>query len=126
MHFRTCLLFATLLSPASPAIAQSSFIDLSKPMTGKSEYVFNVDGTPVDLGVPLIRPEPKPEPRASSEASAAPRAVAARAPVAACGGSQPGARSCATQQSRVPVVVVTHADRDRRPARSGFRFGRRR
>jgi hypothetical protein len=36
---------------AAPAGAQTRVLDCSKPMTGMSRYVFNPDGTPVELGV---------------------------------------------------------------------------
>src|SRR5258708_27809416 len=34
----------------APANAESSLLDFSKPMTGKSRFVFNSDGTPVEFG----------------------------------------------------------------------------
>ena len=34
----------------APAQAQTSVLDFSKPMTGKSRYVVNADGTAADLG----------------------------------------------------------------------------
>jgi hypothetical protein len=36
----------------APAQAQSSVLDFSKPMTGKSRYVLHSDGTAVDMGAP--------------------------------------------------------------------------
>ena len=35
------------------AAAQSSFMDLSKPMTGTTRSVIHFDGRPVEFGVPL-------------------------------------------------------------------------
>jgi hypothetical protein len=34
----------------APAQAQTSVLDFSKPMTGKSRYVVNADGTAADMG----------------------------------------------------------------------------
>jgi hypothetical protein len=54
-----------------PVLAQSSVLDFSKPMTGKSRFVINPDGSPLELGGPA-RP-------ASREARSS-------APVVACDG----------------------------------------
>lgn len=45
-----CLVSACLVASAVSAHAQS-YIDLSVPMTGKSRFVFNADGTPAEFGV---------------------------------------------------------------------------
>jgi hypothetical protein len=62
-----CLLSALLLA-SSPQAGAQTYYDFSTPMTGKSKYVFNVDGTPVDLGpgsaVPPVRPM---EPEANAD-----------------------------------------------------------
>jgi hypothetical protein len=44
----------------APSARAQSFIDASKPMTGKSEFVFNADGTPAEMGV-VAKPEPPAE-----------------------------------------------------------------
>jgi hypothetical protein len=41
-----------------PAHAGSALVDLSKPMSGKSRYVLNADGTAADLGAPVPTPSP--------------------------------------------------------------------
>jgi hypothetical protein len=59
---RSCKLLSLvvlLAGPAWSAHAQSSFVDLSTPMTGKSIYVFHADGTPVERGVPLFKSKMK-------------------------------------------------------------------
>jgi hypothetical protein len=38
-----------------PVLAQSSLLDFSKPMTGKSRFGVNLDGSPLELGVPARR-----------------------------------------------------------------------
>ena len=38
-----------------PVLAQSSVLDFSKPMTGKSRFGMNPDGSPLELGVPARR-----------------------------------------------------------------------
>jgi hypothetical protein len=38
-----------------PVLAQSSLLDFSKPMTGKSRFGTNPDGSPLELGVPARR-----------------------------------------------------------------------
>ena len=61
-HFLAVAAFSVL---AASAHAQSNYIDLSKPMTGKSAYVFNHDGTPVELGARAAEnPQPKAPPAA--------------------------------------------------------------
>lgn len=35
-----------------PGLAQSSVLDFSKPMTGKSRFGINPDGSPLELGAP--------------------------------------------------------------------------
>src|SRR5215475_9511008 len=42
----------------APAKAGSALVDLSKPMTGKSRYVVNADGTAVEMGAPARTPSP--------------------------------------------------------------------
>jgi hypothetical protein len=48
MLFVRTLIIAVSTTLAVPAGA--GIIDLSKPETGKSRFVFNLDGTPVDIG----------------------------------------------------------------------------
>lgn len=64
---RPALLFVPmLLGAASPAAAQSAFIDLSQPMTGESRFVVDADGKPVQLGPKAPVEVPKVEaPRAA-------------------------------------------------------------
>jgi hypothetical protein len=38
-----------------PVLAQSSVLDFSKPMTGKSRFAINPDGSSLELGVPSRR-----------------------------------------------------------------------
>ena len=38
-----------------PVLAQSSVLDFSKPMTGKSRFGINPDGSPLELGKPARR-----------------------------------------------------------------------
>ncbi len=73
---------------APPAVAQS-FIDASKPMTGKSEFVFNVDGTPAEMGV-AAKAEPPAE--VSQPGTARMRGTTANAPADGSGSASDGAR----------------------------------
>jgi hypothetical protein len=52
-----------------PVLAQSSLLDFSKPMTGKSRFGINPDGSPLELGVPARR-VPSREARSSAPAVA--------------------------------------------------------
>jgi hypothetical protein len=52
-----------------PVLAQSSLLDFSKPMTGKSRFGINPDGSPLALGVPARR-VPAREARSSAPAVA--------------------------------------------------------
>ena len=72
-----------------PALAQSSVLDLSKPMTGKSRYGINSDGSPLELGVPAPAPaqtdlDPGQQPRSGA------------AVVGPCGGTACGSASAGT------------------------------
>ena len=60
----------------STAAAQSSFMDLSKPMTGKTRFVVDADGKPVEFGVPLSERIERP---VQTSSPAAPRWAGARA-----------------------------------------------
>jgi hypothetical protein len=66
----------------APAQAQSSLLDFSKPMTGKSRYVHHSDGTPVDMGAPArTATQPAHQPGALSSVPASASAPATnRAP----------------------------------------------
>lgn len=55
MTFRACFALLIAAVGAGPVSAQSSLIDLSAPMTGASQYVFEADGTPVQMGVLIQR-----------------------------------------------------------------------
>jgi hypothetical protein len=52
-----------------PVLAQSSLLDFSKPMTGKSRFGVNPDGSALELGVPARR-VPSREARSSAPAVA--------------------------------------------------------
>jgi hypothetical protein len=58
------------------AAAQSSFVDLSKPMTGKTQFVVDADGKPIEFGVPLSERIERP---VQTSSPAAPRWAGARA-----------------------------------------------
>ena len=77
----TRIVFAILVCilGSVPALAQSSMIDLSKPMTGKSRYGINPDGSPLELGVPA---QPDLDPRQQPQSGAA---VVGPCSGAACG-----------------------------------------
>lgn len=49
MSFAVC--FLMLIASFSRSSAQDGILDFSKPQTGPSQFVFNADGTPVQLGV---------------------------------------------------------------------------
>jgi hypothetical protein len=87
-------LVAMLLAPAWTAHAQSSFVDLSTPMTGTATYVFNADGTPVERGVPLLKLENEIDPHGTApdaRASAGRNIPNASGAPAGCGRSSYGA-----------------------------------
>lgn len=42
-----------------PVLAQSSLLDFSKPMTGKSRFAINPDGSPLERGVPARQEAPQ-------------------------------------------------------------------
>jgi hypothetical protein len=52
-----------------PVQAQSSLLDFSKPMTGKSRFGINPDGSPLEFGVPARR-VPSRQPASSAPAAA--------------------------------------------------------
>lgn len=54
----------------APAQAQSSVLDFSKPMTGKSRYMLNSDGTTADMGHAPTAAHPAPGPLSSVPISA--------------------------------------------------------
>jgi hypothetical protein len=62
----------------APAQAQT-VLDFSKPMTGKSRYMLNSDGTAADLGTPA-RSSPPPQPSPLSSAPASTHAPATQSP----------------------------------------------
>lgn len=93
---------------AQSAAAQSNVHDLSKPMTGKSRYVFNHDGTPAELGV---KGPPAPGGVVALPQNAASGAWAGAAPVQESGGAsvpagQTAGRS-ATSRSAGTVVLIS-------------------
>jgi hypothetical protein len=82
------LAFGLALWTAPPAAAQS-FIDASKPMTGKSEFVFNADGTPAEMGA-AAKAEPPAE--VSQPGTARMRRTTANASVDGSGRASDSAR----------------------------------
>lgn len=129
---RVCTVAAFCLIAVSPAGAQSSLIDLSAPMTGKSAYVFNQDGTPVELGVrEVAKPQPVAQP-ATEEATwggaAAIDESQAQAQAMAAGSRTAGQRR---RSGGATLIVVNNGrraeEKKARPQRkAGFRIGRRR
>ena len=95
------------------AVAQSSFMDLSKPMTGKTRFVIDADGKPIEFGVPLGKPV---ERSMEGSSTTAPRWPGARAMQddgpgtgsSSCGGS---GTSCATDGSKT-VAVRSYTRKD--------------
>jgi hypothetical protein len=67
-----------------PVLAQSSLLDFSKPMSGKSRFVVNPDGSPLELGAPARRE--------SQQASA---------PAVACDGGPCGSGADPSAQAQV-------------------------
>ena len=118
-----------LLAPAWAAEAQSSFIDLSTPMTGKASYVFHADGTPVERGVPLIKFEREENTRGAApnvRASAVVNGPSGSGGPVGCGGPAYGALSCVNGRPKV-YYVGSYQRRDGTVVRSHFRsLGRRR
>jgi hypothetical protein len=52
---------------ALPAAAESSVLDFSRPMTGKSRHAINSDGSPLELGAPAqVEPDPILQPQPES------------------------------------------------------------
>jgi hypothetical protein len=99
---------------AAPAAAQS-FIDASKPMTGKSEFVFNVDGTPADIGV-VAKAAPAPAaPEVSGPATVRMRGTAANAPEDSNGSASDGVR-----RARSVFVVTSGGGRPNAQQVSGY------
>jgi hypothetical protein len=98
------IVFAAIgtLAFSTPAIfAQSSYVDLSTPMTGKSRFMFNVDGTPAEMGVRSTPEEPAGVVGASGAQGGAP----------SCGGSSYGSISCITGKPKT-LQVRSYERRD--------------
>lgn len=111
MSLRITTIAASLLvlGAGGSAHAQSAMIDLSKPMTGKSNYVFNVDGAPVELGVHKVaKPETAPAPSAGASppivmpVSPTPAAASQEAPAASSSSSSSSSQS--SGRSRTLVI----------------------
>jgi hypothetical protein len=100
--YTSLTLFALAAWTSAPAAAQS-FIDASKPMTGKSEFVFNVDGTPVQMGVVAKAEQAAPE--VSGPAKVRMRGTTANAPEDSNGSASDGVRRARS------VFVVTSGGR---------------
>ena len=128
---RSCKLLSLvvlLAGPAWSAHAQSSFVDLSTPMTGKSIYVFDADGTPVERGVPLFKIQNEIDPHGSARPpeTAASGVEGATGSPDRCGGSSYGATSCVNGRPKVHFVG-SYQRRDGTVVQSHFRsMGRRR
>lgn len=113
----------------SVGVAQSSIVDLSKPQTGKSEFVLNADFSAANLGAARKDAEtPKVPTSATSDWCAnGCRMVSPEAAATA----QPGQRNATTGRSGVVVVSsstrkdATEAAASKRSS-SGVRVGRRR
>ena len=125
-----------LIAVACPGLApaQSAFVDLSKPMTGTSQYALGVDGKPMDLGIPA-KPEPAPEPiAATAEEDAEPviRPAYLRPNKQAtrdyCSTASYDPRCGSTRRTTRVYVTVNNnkAEPEKSRPRSGFRLGRRR
>src|SRR4051812_14654365 len=85
---------------SSTAAAQSSYMDLSKPMTGKTRFVVDIDGNPLEFGVPQFERIEKP---VQSSSPAAPRGLGAKAKQddgIDLGSSPCAGASCATDRSK--------------------------
>jgi hypothetical protein len=105
------LAFGLALWAAPPAAAQS-FIDASKPMTGKSEFVFNADGTPAEMGA-AAKAEPPAE--VSQPGTARMRGTTANASVDGSGRASDSAR-----RSRSVFVVTSGGERAKGQQVSGY------
>ena len=122
---------AFCLFAVSSAGAQSSLVDLSTPMTGKSAYVFNHDGTPVELGARnAAKPQPVAHPAAEEATWGGAAAIdesQAQAQAMAAGGRTVGQRRRSGGATLVVINSGRGADEKKaRPQRkAGFRIGRR-
>jgi hypothetical protein len=122
----TASILALILAIAfsGTAVAQSSLIDLSKPMTGKTRSVTYADGKPVEFGVPLYEDDEPAARDATSPAmssSGLPTAGGYQAgAAAACGGSHYGATSCDTGRPKT-VAVKSYTRKDGTFVRSHYR-----
>jgi hypothetical protein len=52
---RVVLVVVVWVLGSVPVLAQSSVLDFSKPMTGKSRFGINLDGSPLEMGAPARR-----------------------------------------------------------------------
>jgi hypothetical protein len=86
-----------------PVQAQSSLLDFSKPMTGKSRFGINPDGSPLEFGVPARR---VPSREAPSSAPSSP-------PAGACDGCG------STAERSVPPETDGQAEKNDQPANDG-------
>ena len=112
MTYRACLALLIAVIGGGPVSAQSSVIDLSTPMTGASQYVFEADGTPVQMGVLIERGAVGP-------------AAGMGTPVVPVVGMAPAAASRAVQAKEPRPRAGTQVNVFHRGA-SGKRSGRRR
>jgi hypothetical protein len=95
------LILLALLFCCTAAAGQSAMVDLSKPMSGKSRFAINADGSPMELGAKPPREQGnarQDQPLSLSGGGAAASSPTSRpigsgaAPTGACGDSPCGAR----------------------------------
>ena len=94
-----------------PALAQSSMLDLSKPMTGKSRYGINSDGSPLELGVPA---------RVQTDLDPGQQPRSGAAVVGPCGGTACGSTNSGTGGGSASAGTAGGAGRPKTEYVSGY------
>lgn len=125
---RTALSLAFAIALGGSAAMAQATIDFSKPMTGKSIYAVDVDGRPVERGVPqIVENEPIVGYGGSGTDRSAVDSTVGMGSVSvpyggntSCGGSHYGATSCATGRGRT-VYVDSHVRKDGTVVRGHYR-----